>query len=345
MSNPFKGIRRLHLMMGLQCNARCVMCYQTDFSPKYNMPAEIYREHLLPVYPHIQSVKMQGGEPTIMPNCRDLAGFLRGYDNIRFSITTNGIHLDDFWLEAMVAQGGFVNFSLNAASKQSYQPIVKYGDFDKVQANLKRMLASRQGHQPVVAISMVVLNHNILEVADFIELGAELGVDQVSFGVDPILSFANLPPKAEIQAVLTRADELARSLEMETEALDVLLRDFGVSETDPLPRVTPEVCPLPFNNLVVDERGDVRVCCNTWKILGNTYRDAMEDIVAGKVAKRFRRKVEAGDYNWCDPYCGNNPKPSKQALLNKYSYLARRDPKGTYGKLKAKLKRRKQLAS
>ena len=84
------------------------------------MPPEIYREHLLPLHPHIQSVKMQGSEPTIMPNYRDLAGFPRQFDNIRYSLTTNGIYLDDFWLESITAQGGFINFSINVARPQSY---------------------------------------------------------------------------------------------------------------------------------------------------------------------------------------------------------------------------------
>lgn len=332
--------------MGLQCNARCVMCYQTDFSAKRNMPAEIYREHLLPLYPHIRSVKIQGGEPTIMSNCRDLAGFLRRFENIRYSLTTNGIHLDGFWLDSIAAQGGFINFSLNAARPQTYGQIVQYGDFFKVKDNLTRVIAQRQGRQPRVAISMVVLALNILEVAEFIQLGHDMGVDLVSFGVDPVLSFTNLPLRTEIQAQLQRAEGLAQDLDLETEALDVLLRDFGLREgKTALPRVTPTACALPFHNLVVDERGEVRVCCNTWKVLGNTYRDCLEDIVRGKAAEAFRRKMEQGDYAWCDPYCGNNPSPSRQALLNKYLYLARRDPKDTYAKFKRKLRRRRQLAS
>lgn len=345
MTSPFQGIRRLHLIMGLQCNARCIMCYQTDFSAKRNMPPEIYREHLLPLYLYIQSVKLQGGEPTIMPNCRDLVGFLRQYDNIRYSMTTNGIYLDDFWLESVTSQGGFINFSINAARPQSYAQIVKYGDYDKVCENLKRVIARRQGRQPRVAISMVILNHNILEVAEFVQMGHELGVDLVSFGVDPILSFANLPPRDQIRAQLERADALARQYDLETEALDVLLRDFGLRQKAELPRVTPVACALPFNNLVVDERGEVRVCCNTWKVLGNTYRDSLEDIVTGKAMQAFRHKMDQGDYTWCDPYCGNNPRPTRQALLNKYLYLARRDPKDTFAKFKKKLQRRRSLGA
>ena len=43
------GIQRLHLIMGLQCNVRCVMCYQSSFSREHNMPEAIFQEHLVPL--------------------------------------------------------------------------------------------------------------------------------------------------------------------------------------------------------------------------------------------------------------------------------------------------------
>ena len=80
--------------------------------------------------------------------------------------------------------------------------------------NLQRVVARRQSRQPRVAIFMVILKHTILEVAEFIQMGYDLGVDLVSFGIDHILSFADLSPWSEIKAHLKGADELARSLEM-----------------------------------------------------------------------------------------------------------------------------------
>jgi sulfatase maturation enzyme AslB (radical SAM superfamily) len=77
MLTPFEGLSRLHLIMGLQCNVRCTMCYQTDFSPKFNMPPEVYRERLNEAYERVTSVKLQGGEPTVMMNCKDVAMLLR----------------------------------------------------------------------------------------------------------------------------------------------------------------------------------------------------------------------------------------------------------------------------
>ena len=94
---------------------------------------------------------------------------------------------------------------------------------------------------------------------------------------------------------------------------------------------------------MVDERGEVRVCCNTWKVLGNTYRDSPEEIVQGKAMHALHRKMDQGDYTQCEPYCANNPRPTRKALLNKYLDLSRWDPKDTYAKFKKKLQRRRSL--
>ena len=95
----FPGLNRMRLTMGMQCNVRCTMCYQTDFSPKFNMDPVVYRERLKEVYPHLRGVKLIGGEPTIMKNCREAAQLLRAYPRIKLNITTNGIFIDDFWIE------------------------------------------------------------------------------------------------------------------------------------------------------------------------------------------------------------------------------------------------------
>src|SRR5438128_19939 len=91
--NRFSGLERLHLIMGLQCNVRCTMCYQLDFSPKFNMGAEIWRDRLRDAFPYVKSVKLQGGEPTIMKNCREAAAYLRDFPNVKLTVHTNGVYI------------------------------------------------------------------------------------------------------------------------------------------------------------------------------------------------------------------------------------------------------------
>ena len=344
MSEAMQRLRRLHLIMGLQCNVRCVMCYQRDFTSRHNMPPEIYREHLAPLYPHLSHVKIQGGEPTIMPNCRDFAQMARAYPNLSLTMATNGVALSGFWLETLLEQCSHVNFSINAASGPTYDRVVKLGDFRKVLDNIGKVLALRRAHRPKVSLSSVVIGPNLGELADFVALGTRLGVDWVEFLVDPLLSLRHAPPAADLHALLKRARGEARRAGLRVDGLGALARAAGLEAPQAgAASGPPPVCPLPANNLLVDERGDVRVCCDTWLVIGNTYQTGIAEMLEGPLARGFREKVRRGDYGWCSPQCPDNPAPRRSALWRKYLFLARRDPAGFTRKVAAKLRQRSRL--
>ena len=226
-------------------------------------------------------MKLQGGEPTIMRNCKEFCQMARQYPKMKIAITTNGVNLNQFWLETLVNQGHFVNISLNAASKDAYDRIVKRGDYDKVVGNIAKLVSHNQGGQLRTAISMVILPANIQEIPDFLKLGAKLGLDEVNFIVDPVLSFKSLPEKARLHGLLDEAYALIQKGPCISEGLDAFARRAGYAAGEAAePRNLP-MCPMPFKNLVVDEKGDVRVCCNTWQVIGNTYQQTIAEILAG----------------------------------------------------------------
>ena len=334
---------RLHLIMGVHCNARCVMCYQTSFSRDLAMPPEIYQEHLRPLYPLVKTVKLQGGEPTIMRNCKEFSLLARDYPNLKLSITTNGIHLSDFWLETLVHQGRFVNFSLNAARKESYDKIVKFGNFTKAVGNIQRLVNARQGGSLAISMSMIILPANVRDIAEFLRLGISLGMEEINYGFDPLLSFRGLPPKPELRRILDEAFEILAQGGVRSDGLEVWANQVGYPVVGPVRARLRARCPLPFQNLVVDERGDVRVCCNTWVVVGNTYEQSIEQIVNGKRMRRFQQLIMRDNYKWCDPKCTDNPQPHRLAMMYKYLDIMRKDPRAFAGKVKAKLIKRRQL--
>jgi sulfatase maturation enzyme AslB (radical SAM superfamily) len=326
------GLQRLHLIMGVQCNVRCTMCYQTDFSPKFNMPAVLYKERLLDAYPHVRTVKLQGGEPTIMKNCRETATLLRDYPNVKLSVTTNGVNIDEFWHETFQHQGALVWVSINAATEAAYDKIVILGQFQKVIKNIERVLANRKENTPAVRISTVILKENFHETAKLLELGEKLGVDGVDYIVDPILSFAGLPNHETVVAELRRCHEIRERSGMHVTGLTEFQSKFLfrfpqyskalVMET-PAPK---PMCGAPFHNVVVDWNGDVRTCCNSWVDLGNLHRQTLTEIWRGERVNTFRRKMEKNNYIWCAPNCDDNANPTKLALAHKYTYQLREDP-------------------
>ena len=340
--NP-RLVERLHLIMGVHCNVRCVMCYQTSFSRDLAMPGEIYREHLRPLYPHVKTVKLQGGEPTVMRNCKQFCLLARDYPQLKVAITTNGINLNDFWLETLINQGRYVNISLNAAGRESYDRVVKHGDFPKVVNNISRLVEANQGGELGVAMSMIIIPANVKDIAEFLRLGLSLGVGEINYGFDPLLSFHHLPPKEELHPILDQAFALLAEHQVRSEGLEVYARRVGY-DPGPVARARPPArCALPFHNVVVDEKGEVRLCCNTWVSVGNTYEQGIERILEGPKARRFRQMIKKGNYLWCDPKCSDNPRPHRLATAHKYLHQARKDPKEFAGKVKAKLGKRAKV--
>lgn len=340
--SPYERLQRLHLIMGLQCNVRCTMCYQTDFSPKFNMPPELYKEKLGEAYKHVTSVKLQGGEPTVMKNCRDAAVLLRDYEQVKLTVITNGVFVDDFWHATFVEQGGNVSVSINAATEAAYDKIVVHGDYQRVIKNLERLLKARKGKTPSVGVTAVILKENFHETHKIIDLVSAMGIDYVEFLADPILSFAGLPSRDEISAEMDRCrDAIARS-----KAEVIGLGDFGQKFALPLrmggpASVKKPMCGAPFDNLVIDWNGDVRVCCNTWVRAGNLYNSSLADILHGQsmhAVRNFQGKMKDGDYLWCSPNCSDNAAPTKRSLAHKYVYELASDPKNFVDKVKQKVK-------
>lgn len=337
---PFEGLSRLHLIMGVQCNVRCTMCYQTDFSPKFNMPEVLYKDRLREAYPHVTSVKLQGGEPTIMKNCKEAAVLLRDHPKAKITLITNGVLMDDFWHETVVEQGGHVAISINAATAPTYEKIVIAGDFARTVKNLERVLANRKGKTPTVAISAVILKENFKETAALIDLGGRLGVDWVEFMVDPIVTFAGLPSRDEIVAEMQRCVEAKERWP----GLGVVgLDDFGDKFAFPIRFAGPKapkkpMCGAPFGNVVVDWDGTVRVCCSTWVAMGNLHQQSLEEILAGRPVRKFRDKMKNDDYLWCSPNCPDNASPTRLSLVHKYAYELRQDPRQFVRKVEQKIK-------
>ncbi|MFH1244990.1 MAG: radical SAM protein, partial [Candidatus Omnitrophota bacterium] len=301
------------------------MCYQRTYNPAGNMPAGIYNKYLLPLYPYLRRIIVHGGEPTIMPNCRELMQVLDQYPDIRFEFSTNGICVDEFWMGVFMERADSIKFSINAATPNTYDRIMKYGDFNKVLGNVRRITKVKINKKPAVLISTVLLRHNANEIAEFIDLGYELGVDNVKFSVDPVLSFYKLTAK-DVRRELDKALRVIERTGMAVKGLNVIARyvNYPWSEGDVERRV--ERCLSPFTKLIVDRSGDVRVCCYTWRVLGNIHKSSLKEVLENWQRKRLQQMTASGDHSWCAPYCPNNPAPRKMAQFNRYFYLLRRNP-------------------
>ena len=187
------------------CNARCDFCsaWLVRSDP---LPLE-FIQSLIPVFRHCYEIDMVGwGEPLIHPEIEKIIEIIHAEvdPRARISLTTNGVKLLDWADRLLEAHVKHFAISMHAARADTHDDIMGMGlaAFDKVCAGI-RYLASRKPFFNGIKIGAVfiVTQQNIAQVADFIRLGEDMGLDQIFFRtLKPLdelpegLDYHRLPP-------------------------------------------------------------------------------------------------------------------------------------------------------
>ena len=349
-SIQLKDIKELHLEIGYQCNLRCKMCFQKNYTQGMN--AEIWQEKLLPLYPHLERLIIQGGEPTVIKEAKDLVNLVLAKNpGIRFGAMTNGLLFGDYWLQLFVDHGFMVNFSLNGATKETHEAVNCFSKYGGVMENLKRLIASRDNAKSSleIYISFVIIPDNLHEICDFIKLGKNLGVNRVRFFYDASrLPINQRLVNEQIEAALSLRRELGGILKVDGLVKfyqcycvkNKLVNEF-VNEKEDIPAH----CAVPWRSLYVDHYGKLMSCCMSNVILGDLERSDLADLINNRQAKNFRKRIFCDDFRYCQTACLNNFKPIYKFNLpqlvgywNKFKYDFVRSPRVAIGKSLRKLR-------
>jgi len=298
-----------------RCNLACVMCGRTkrdeiplmktffrnaDVSAAIVAAVEAQAETL-------QSVGFLGfGEPFLSDRVFEIVAQLRARlpEYARLGLTSNGTVLDDETCARILDSGlEFLTFSIDGASKATYEKIRVHGDFDRVIANIRRLSDLKRhlsANKPLLKACFVIMHDNYHEIVDFVGLAATLGIEEVIFWLEnetgPTL------PKAEVTALLERAERAGHDASIAINRHACVFPEFtpevGVhrqclqdyhQRVEGLLRARGEFCPEGANaldyiddnsglgnggrtdvycpymeTLLIEHSGDVNPCCSYW---------------------------------------------------------------------------------
>ena len=184
----------IHLSLTGRCNIECRFCSYAHGSAysDFVTPEQMARLDFLR---HAHTVRLSSGlgEPTINPHLPDIIRYLaRAFPHLALNFFTNGITLARPGLiEALVGRVSWINVSLNAATRQTWQDLCQRDAFDRLTDGLKALRRARlqqQAAQPVVYGSMVLTRRNLDELPQMPELCRGLGVER--FTAIPFFSYA-----------------------------------------------------------------------------------------------------------------------------------------------------------
>jgi MoaA/NifB/PqqE/SkfB family radical SAM enzyme len=164
------------------CNLRCVQC------PRENPSRQFQETRMDPAFftkiaryfPYLMHLQLHGlGEPLLADFFWQIVNDdgTRGIDLV---VNSNGTLLTERNVDRLLHSGlNLVNISLDAATASTYKKI-RGGDFDKVVAGIRRLIARRKelgvtGLQ--IWMNMTLMMENICELPLFVDLACDLEVD------------------------------------------------------------------------------------------------------------------------------------------------------------------------
>lgn len=174
---PEVNIERFEISRSTMCNARCVFCFQANYSQA--VPEVIIEEWRRDYLPKIKQVAFGGGEPLVV--AQDLIKeVVEKRPDAKIALVTNGILLDKVIPFKDHISG--INISMNAGSREVYQKVLKVDAFDKVIANLKKLREA--GFSGPISSTYVICRENLDDIENFLKVCKETGITKAGFNVD-----------------------------------------------------------------------------------------------------------------------------------------------------------------
>ncbi len=166
------------------CNHRCTFCAVDYIGYKpVRLALEVIERTLAEMGQHgVKSVMFAGeGEPMLHPEI-DRMVMTAAAAGINTAMTTNASILSDAFVERALPLMSWIKASVNAGSAETYARIhqTKAREFDRVLANLKRMVEARRhgGYSCVLGAQILLLPENAAEVETLARLCRdEIGLD------------------------------------------------------------------------------------------------------------------------------------------------------------------------
>lgn len=271
------------------CNLRCPLCpvgAQTTTRDPGFLDVDAYRVLLDEIKSHVRRILMNfAGEPLLHPKIGELISATR-QAGIRIDVGTHG-NLDR--MEEIVEAGvDSVLFDIDGATQEVYEIYRRRGRVDRAIANLHKLVAARDRKGdggPIVILQMVIMKHNIHEVAEVVRIGAEAGVDCVSLRSVCINDFFDRDDMEEAKRWIP------------PEPLEIAL---GIHRAGWRGR-RPPLCDW-FTQCVILHNGDMSICCydtDGKHVVGNVFTDGFSRVWRGRRMGEARKGVVHQSHDVC----------------------------------------------
>jgi radical SAM protein with 4Fe4S-binding SPASM domain len=275
------------------CNLECSFCIN-PFLPRTRTsltPAKFDR--ILDEVPGVSKISLVGIGESFMN--KDLWALVRAAKRrgIEIGTTSNGTILTDRLLREIVGSPlDWLNFSIDGATKATYEKMRPGATFENVLGNIRRIVTALDGRErPALAIWFLSNQDNVHELPDMVELVRELGIKSLNTqGVhywghpDWHARAANANAIGDLADVLreTRRRAVGAGIEFQWHNFP----DRGAARA----------CKWPWKGAYVTADGFVTPCCENGSDpqrinFGNVFEQPFSEIWNSERYQQFRREL------------------------------------------------------
>lgn len=260
------------------CNLKCIMCvHGNEGVPDTGMIDMDFAKSIIDqvVAGGARSIKLNWrGEPALHKGLEDLVRYAKQKGVLEVQMNTNGIPFKRDRIERLIDAGlDRIIFSMDGATRETYEKIRVGADFDKLISNIKAFHDIRMTKKrvtPFIRIQMVRMKDNRDEVQDFFDMWS------------------------------TIADDIA--------VKDVTNRGQG-NQLNVGDQITTgrKRCNQPWQRMIVARDGKVFPCCSDWDRtyeIGDANTTALKDIWKSDKMEALRDINRQGRMDEVDP-CKN----------------------------------------
>lgn len=158
------------------CNLKCVMCGGFYFKEDKMLTERVMAE-VKTFLPEVRELFLTGhGDPFARQDTRDLLLNLDSavYPGLKINLLTNGLLLPKYWDRIKHLNFGFINISVDAATKKTYEHVRKNGRWEELIRAFEVVQANRNKFEAAY-INMTVMRSNFREIPAFVELASYYG--------------------------------------------------------------------------------------------------------------------------------------------------------------------------
>jgi len=250
------------------CNLKCPSCPigRDKIRDKKIMSFEDFKFIIDKIKISVEELSLFNyGEPLLNPSIVKMIKYAKKNGMKIINLHSNGLLLEKRLAEKLVKSGiDYISFSIDGASKETYQKYRIGGDLNTVVKNvsyfidLKKRLKSKK---PVIGIQFIVMKHNQYEIKKFIKIWKDIGADEVIVKTFNAYMSGYEDRKSNLKYLPKNSNYTRYKTFEAKEISDIYKSDH---------------CMWAWENLVINSNGDIALCCHDFNAdtgLGNILKD------------------------------------------------------------------------